>query len=84
VLLRWLDRGGGQLSHFLSTIADEVAQLRLIVGEMESMDPASAHVIRQMLDQVEKVNDGLLDRPDLFDGGISWWAEWAGANRPTL
>jgi hypothetical protein len=72
------------LRHFLSTIADEVAQLRLAVGEMESIDPASAHVIRQILGQVEKVNEGLLDRSDLFHGGISWWAEWAGANRPTL
>ena len=84
MLLLCLDREGEQLSHFLSIIADEVAQLRLAVGEMEAIDPVSAHVIRQMLGQVEKMNEGLLDRPELLDGGISWWAEWASANRPAL
>ncbi len=71
------------MSHFLSTIADEVAKLRLAVGEMEAIDPVSAHVIRQMLGQVEKMNEGLLDHPDLLDDGISWWAKWASENRPT-
>lgn len=84
VLLLCLDREGEQLSHFLSIIADEVAQLRLAVGEMEAIDPMSAHVIREILVQVEQMNEGLLDRPDLFDGGISWWAQWANSNRPTL
>jgi hypothetical protein len=78
-----LDRGGEQLGHFLSILADEVARLQLMVGEMEAIDPMAAHIIRQILSQVEQVNEGLLDRPDMLEGGISWWEEWASANRPT-
>lgn len=71
------------MGHFLSVLADEVARLRLIVGEMESIDPVTAHVIRQIVGLVEEMNEGLLDRPDILHGGISWWEEWASANRPT-
>lgn len=72
------------MSHFLSIIADEVAQLRLAVDEMEAIDPPAAHAIRQMLGQVAEMNEGLLDRPDFLADEISWWAKWASANRPTL
>lgn len=83
VLSLCLDRGGEQLGHFLSIFADEVARLQLMVGEIEAIDPMAAHIIRQILGQVEQVNEGLLDRPDMLEGGISWWEESASANRPT-
>lgn len=70
------------MGHFLSILADEVARLRLLVAEMESIDPVTAHAIRQIVGQVEEMNEGLLDRPDMLEGGISWWEKWASGNRP--
>ena len=69
------------MGHFLSILADEVARLRLIAGEMEAIDPVTAHVVRQIVGQIKEMNEGLLDRPDMFEGGISWWEDWASANR---
>lgn len=71
------------MEHCLGVLANEVARLRLIVGEMESIDPATAHVVRELLERVEEMNEELLDHPDILDGQMSWWTEWDRANRPT-
>lgn len=71
------------MDHALGIVAGEIARLRLIVEEMESLAPGSASVTRQILAQVETVNDHLLDRSDILCGEMAWWPAWASANHLT-
>jgi hypothetical protein len=37
---------------------------------MEGIDPATARFTRLIMKQVDGINEGLLDRPDMFDNNI--------------
>jgi len=70
-----LIRRGDQLDQ-LSILGREIAHLRLIVSEMEAIDLAAARLTRQTLGEIEKIHEGLLDCPDIFDGEMPWWTKW--------